>query len=223
MQTGAGPASPDEPPSPYPGDAPHEHQRLRLADPRLPGRSGTPRRAGRPLGTCCIRYARTTRPPARPTTSRRTSPRTAAFRGRPITAKPSFTWARMPWPRSRTSRSTRCTTSMRGRRTFRRIAGTASSPTARSLVKEVTRSARRSSPRGSPTWTKDIKIWFVMIKDAKGRFPGNDLWGDGWGWALFEAKEPEAKRGDRLHDRLQDVPRPSQEGRLGVHPRIPGA
>ena len=29
-----------------------------------------------------------------------------------------------------------------------------------------------------------------MIKDAKGRFPGNDLWGDGWGWALFEAKDP---------------------------------
>ena len=31
-----------------------------------------------------------------------------------------------------------------------------------------------------------------MIKDAKGRFPGNDLWGDGWGWALFLAKEPGA-------------------------------
>ena len=32
-----------------------------------------------------------------------------------------------------------------------------------------------------------------------------------------------AQRGDRLHDRLQDVPRPGQEGRLGVRPRIPGA
>lgn len=30
------------------------------------------------------------------------------------------------------------------------------------------------------TWSKDIKIWFVMVKDAKGRFPKNDLWGDGW-------------------------------------------
>ena len=29
-----------------------------------------------------------------------------------------------------------------------------------------------------------------MVKDAKGRFLGNDLWGDGWGWALFLAKEP---------------------------------
>jgi len=29
-----------------------------------------------------------------------------------------------------------------------------------------------------------------MVKDSKGRFPKNDLWGDGWGWALFEAKDP---------------------------------
>jgi hypothetical protein len=28
-----------------------------------------------------------------------------------------------------------------------------------------------------------------MVKDSKGRFPKNDLWGDGWGWALFEAKD----------------------------------
>jgi len=25
-----------------------------------------------------------------------------------------------------------------------------------------------------------------MIKDSKGRFAGNPLWGDGWGWALFK-------------------------------------
>ena len=43
---------------------------------------------------------------------------------------------------------------------------------------------------GQSTWTKDVKIWFVMVKDSKGRFPKNDLWGDGWGWALFEAKDP---------------------------------
>jgi hypothetical protein len=29
-----------------------------------------------------------------------------------------------------------------------------------------------------------------MIKDAKGRFPGNHLWGDEWRWALFMGKEP---------------------------------
>jgi hypothetical protein len=29
-----------------------------------------------------------------------------------------------------------------------------------------------------------------MIKDSKGRFPKNPLWAKGWGWALFDAKDP---------------------------------
>ena len=90
------------------------------------------------------------------------------------------------------------------------------------LVKEVTRVGSEKLTTGQSHWATDIKLWFVMIKDAKGRFPDNDLWGDGWGWALFVAKEPAAQRGDRLQDRLQDVPRSGQEGRLGVRPRIPG-
>jgi len=28
-----------------------------------------------------------------------------------------------------------------------------------------------------------------MIKDRKGRFTGNDLWSDEWGWALFDAND----------------------------------
>lgn len=35
-----------------------------------------------------------------------------------------------------------------------------------------------------------VKIWFVMIKDSKGRFNGNKIWGDGWGWALFKPDAP---------------------------------
>lgn len=58
------------------------------------------------------------------------------------------------------------------------------------LVKDVTTVGSEKLTTGQATWTKDIKIWFVMVKDAKGRFPKNDLWGDGWGWALFEAKNP---------------------------------
>lgn len=33
-------------------------------------------------------------------------------------------------------------------------------------------------------------LWFVMIKDSKGRFPDNPLWGDGWGWALYKVDNP---------------------------------
>jgi hypothetical protein len=29
-----------------------------------------------------------------------------------------------------------------------------------------------------------------MIKDTKGRFPDNPLWGNGWGWALYKPENP---------------------------------
>ena len=33
--------------------------------------------------------------------------------------------------------------------------------------------------------------WFVMVKDNVGRFSGNKLWGDGWGWSWFDATNPQ--------------------------------
>ena len=63
-------------------------------------------------------------------------------------------------------------------------------PDGATLVKEVTRVGADRLTTGQSHWATDTKLWFVMIKDAKGRFPGNDLWGDGWGWALFLANEP---------------------------------
>ena len=64
-------------------------------------------------------------------------------------------------------------------------------PDGATLVKEVTKVGSDKLTTGQAHWATDIKLWFVMIKDAKRRFPGNDLWGDGWGWALFLEKEPE--------------------------------
>jgi cytochrome c len=58
------------------------------------------------------------------------------------------------------------------------------------LVKEITSVGSDSLTTGQASWSTGVKVWFVMVKDAKGRFPKNDLWGDGWGWALFEAKDP---------------------------------
>jgi hypothetical protein len=63
-------------------------------------------------------------------------------------------------------------------------------PDGATLVKEVTKVGSDRLTTGQSHWATDIKLWFVMIKDAKGRFPNNDLWGDGWGWALFLEKEP---------------------------------
>ena len=58
------------------------------------------------------------------------------------------------------------------------------------LVKEVTRVGSEKLTTGQSHWSTDTKLWFVMVKDSKGRFPDNALWGDGWGWALFDAKDP---------------------------------
>lgn len=59
------------------------------------------------------------------------------------------------------------------------------------LVKEVFATDHAQMTTGDANWASGTKIWFVMIKDAKGRYPGNPLWGDGWGWALFKADAPD--------------------------------
>ena len=65
-------------------------------------------------------------------------------------------------------------------------------PDGATLVKEL-----RASNAGSYTTgegvsyaTDGLKQWFVMIKDANGRFGDNPLWGDGWGWALYKPDDP---------------------------------
>jgi cytochrome c len=63
-------------------------------------------------------------------------------------------------------------------------------PDGAAIMKEVTKAGTGDLTTGHDHWSTDIKLWFVMIKDAKGRFPGNDLWGDGWGWGLFMASDP---------------------------------
>ena len=55
------------------------------------------------------------------------------------------------------------------------------------LVKEVTKVGSERLTAGEAHWSTDPKLWFVLVKDANKRFPGNDLWGDGWGWGLFLA------------------------------------
>ena len=31
--------------------------------------------------------------------------------------------------------------------------------------------------------------YFVMVKDRENHFPGNPLWGDGWGWSFFDSED----------------------------------
>lgn len=60
------------------------------------------------------------------------------------------------------------------------------------LVKEIRNIGSGKMTTGDAQWATDNAVWFVMIKNSLGRFKGNPNWGEGWGWALFEAKNPKA-------------------------------
>lgn len=74
-------------------------------------------------------------------------------------------------------------------------------PDGATLVKEVRGVAGAELTTGNASWAALPQVWFVVVKDRQGRFPGNPLWGDGWGWALFEADRPD---GQTAKDYRQD-------------------
>jgi len=59
------------------------------------------------------------------------------------------------------------------------------------LVKEIFATNHAQMTTGDSHWATATQIWFIMVKDEKGRYPGNPLWGDGWGWALYKSDAPD--------------------------------
>jgi hypothetical protein len=51
------------------------------------------------------------------------------------------------------------------------------------LVKEVFEATTGRLTTGTVSQAASLKGWFVMLKDGSGRYAGNKLWGDGWGWS----------------------------------------
>jgi hypothetical protein len=58
------------------------------------------------------------------------------------------------------------------------------------LVKEVFKTITKPMTTGNVSSADTLAGWFVMVKDDVGRYPKNKLWGDGWGWAWFDATDP---------------------------------
>lgn len=54
------------------------------------------------------------------------------------------------------------------------------------LVKEVFHTTTGDMTTGTVSSAGALAGWFVMVKDSVRRFPGNKLWGDGWGWSWFD-------------------------------------
>jgi hypothetical protein len=58
------------------------------------------------------------------------------------------------------------------------------------LLKELFNAETADETTGRASWAADRAGWFVMVKDGADSFPDNPLWGDGWGWAFFNADDP---------------------------------
>lgn len=58
------------------------------------------------------------------------------------------------------------------------------------LVKEIRQIGYGPMTTGQADWATQPAVWFVMVKDAAGRHRDSPLWGDGWLWALYDAKDP---------------------------------
>lgn len=58
------------------------------------------------------------------------------------------------------------------------------------IVKEVHSAGTTEMTTGSVSHESKLEGWFVMARDTKNGHAANNLWGDGWGWAWFDAADP---------------------------------
>jgi hypothetical protein len=79
------------------------------------------------------------------------------------------------------------------------------------LVKEVRKAALGSLTTGEVAWSGEEVLWFVMIKDRKGRFANNAIWAEGWAWALFLAEDPAANVATDFRDDCMTCHVPAQD------------
>ena len=56
------------------------------------------------------------------------------------------------------------------------------------LVKELLHAETMPMTTGpAVSHATKLKGWFVLVRDTEGRFKDSKLWGNGWGWSLFNA------------------------------------
>ena len=58
------------------------------------------------------------------------------------------------------------------------------------LVKEVLHTRTQPMTTGIVSSASELAGWFVMVKDTQNRYPDSPLWGEGWGWAYYDAAAP---------------------------------
>ncbi|GAA0573945.1 cytochrome P460 family protein [Halomonas salifodinae] len=78
------------------------------------------------------------------------------------------------------------------------------------LVKEIRGIESGEKTTGPALWAGEPRVWFVMVRDGQGRFDGPH-WGQGWGWALFTADEPEVNVSESFENTCMGCHTPAQQ------------
>jgi len=60
------------------------------------------------------------------------------------------------------------------------------------MIKELRQGVTEAEGDDKVSSLGALKGWFAMIKPPKANAPQGPLWGDGWGWAKFDADAPDA-------------------------------
>jgi Cytochrome P460 len=90
------------------------------------------------------------------------------------------------------------------------------------LVKEVFHTTTKDMTTGTVSSAGALAGWFVMVKDSVGRFPGNKLWGEGWGWSWFDVTNPQKTTSTDYTTDFQSLSRAGATVRLDLHARLSG-
>lgn len=78
------------------------------------------------------------------------------------------------------------------------------------LVKDVREAKASLLTTGNAHWPTDTKVWFVMVKDKQANYPGNPLWAEGWGWALFSGDNPKTQIATSFENDCQACHQPAE-------------
>jgi hypothetical protein len=79
------------------------------------------------------------------------------------------------------------------------------------LIKELFSTSTQEMTTGTVSRADKTTGWFVMVKDTDNRFPENKLWGDGWGWAYFDAGNREMTKTADYQDECKDCHVPVED------------
>lgn len=81
------------------------------------------------------------------------------------------------------------------------------------LVKELRKHNTADYPTGANVsyQNDEVRLWFVMVRDSKNRFPDNPLWAKGWGWSMYQTDNPAKNVATSFEENCQACHTPAKD------------